>query len=174
MIYYRDEEVLIRDLEQSDARIITEKEIAQGWHQSIEKYEARLRDRDAGKCVSLVAEYRGGVAGSINVYPNSQWGAFGNRGLPEIVDFGVLEKYRNRGIGTKLMDAAESIAAKYAGTVYLGVGLHSGYGSAQRMYVKRGYIPDGSGVWYGDRPCEPYAPCENGDELVLYLSKKLK
>lgn len=46
------------------------------------------------------------------------------------------------------MDIAEEIAATYADTVYLGVGLHSGYGSAQRMYVKRGYIPDGSGVWY--------------------------
>ena len=174
MIYYRDEEVLIRDLKESDARIITEEEIAQGWHQSVEKYEKRLRDRDAGKCVSLAAEYRGSVAGYINVYPDSQWGAFGRRGLPEIVDFGVLEKYRNRGIGAKLMDAAENIAARYADTVYLGVGLHSGYGSAQRMYVKRGYIPDGSGAWYGDHVCEPYSACENGDELVLYLSKKLK
>ena len=71
------------------------------------------------------------------------------------------------------MDAAETIAARYADTVYLGVGLHSGYGSAQRMYVKRGYIPDGSGVWYRDRVCEPYTPCENDDDLVLYLSKRL-
>lgn len=174
MIYYQDENVLIRDLEAPDARIITEEEIAQGWHQSVEKYENRLRDRDAGKCVSLAAEYRGRVAGYINVYPDAKYGAFGNRGLPEIVDFGVLEKYRNRGIGGKLMDAAESIAAKYADRVYLCVGLHSGYGSAQRMYVKRGYIPDGSGVWYGNRVCEPYTTCENDDGLVLYLSKKLK
>lgn len=42
------------------------------------------------------------------------------------------------------MDVAEKIAAKYADTVYLGVGLHCGYGSAQRMYVKRGYLPDGT------------------------------
>ena len=174
MVYYQDEDVLIRDMVTADAQIITDEEIARGWHQSIEKYENRLRDRDAGKCVSLAAEYRGRVAGYINVYPASQWGAFGNRGLPEIVDFGVLEKYRRRGIGAKLMDAAEQIAAGYSDTVYLGVGLHSGYGSAQRMYVKRGYIPDGSGAWYKDRVCEPYAACENGDELVLYLSKKLK
>ena len=50
----------------------------------------------------------------------------------------------------------------------------SGYGSAQRMYVKRGYIPDGSGAWYGDHVCEPYTACENDDDLVLSLSKKLK
>lgn len=71
------------------------------------------------------------------------------------------------------MDVAESISATYADTVYLGVGLHSGYGSAQRMYVKRGYIPDGSGVWYQDKICGPYVKCVNDDDLVLYLSKKL-
>ena len=69
---------------------------------------------------------------------------------------------------------AERIAAEYADHVYLGVGLHSGYGAAQRMYVKRGYIPDGSGVWYGDKVCPQYTPCCNDDDLVLYLSKRLK
>ena len=89
------------------------------------------------------------------------------------MDFGVLKKYRNHGIGSLLMDTAEQIAAGFADTVYLGVGLHSGYGSAQRMYIKRGYIPDGSGVWYGDHICDPYTDCCNDDDLVLYLSKKL-
>ena len=174
MIYYRDEDVLIRDMEQSDAQTITDGEIAQGWHQTVDKYLNRLRDQAEKKCVSLVAEYRGEVAGYINVYPDAKSGAFANQGLPEIVDFGVLEKYRRRGIGARLMDTAEKIAADYADTVYLGVGLHAGYGSAQRMYVKRGYIPDGSGVWYGSGVCEPYAECSNDDDLVLYFSKNLK
>jgi hypothetical protein len=72
------------------------------------------------------------------------------------------------------MDEIESIAAGFADTVCLGVGLHSGYGSAQRMYVKRGYIPDGSGVWNGSIPAEKYGMVENGDELLLYMSKKLR
>ncbi len=33
------------------------------------------------------------------------------------------------------------------------------------------YIPDGSGVWYEDRVCEPYADCCNDDELVLDYCK---
>lgn len=72
------------------------------------------------------------------------------------------------------MDVAEEIAAQYADTVYLGVGLHSGYGSAQRMYIKRGYLPDGSGVWYGEKVANPYEPYCNDDDLNLYLSKKLR
>jgi len=172
-VYYQDNEITIRDLRESDAQIITDGEIAQGWDADKDKYLMRLKDQAEGRAVSLAAEYRGAVCGYINVYPEPKYGAFAGKGYPEIVDFGVLEKYRNRGIGSKLMDVAEEIAAKYADTVYLGVGLHSGYGSAQRMYVKRGYIPDGSGVWYRDKVCGQYENCCNDDDLVLYLSKKL-
>ena len=158
-----------------DAEILAAEERAQGWaNASAMKYLRRMRDRAAGLALALTAEYDGGAAGYIFVYPDAKSGAFGKRGLPEIVDFGVLEKYRRRGIGGRLMDAAESIAARYADTVYLGVGLHSGYGSAQRMYGKRGYVPDGSGVWYKDCVCGVYALCANDDDLVLYLSKKLR
>lgn len=94
--------------------------------------------------------------------------------MPEIVDFAVLERARGQGIGNALMDAAERVAAGWSDKVYLGVGLHSGYGSAQRMYTRRGYQLDGTGVWYEDAPLEPYAPCRNDDALVLYLVKQLE
>ena len=75
---------------------------------------------------------------------------------------------------TASQEAAEKAAASSGSAVTLGVGLHSGYGPAQRLYVKRGYIPDGSGVWFRDQPLDPYADCRNDDELILYMSKKLK
>lgn len=174
MIYLKRQDIVVRDLAQADAAVITAEEVAQGWNTTIDKYENRLKDQQEGKCISLVAEYKGNVAGYINVYPDSAWGAFGNMGYPEIIDFGVLEKYRRLGIGSCLMDAAEKIAGEYSDIVYLGVGLHSGYGSAQRMYVKRGYVPDGSGVWYGSGVCTPYGSCCNDDDLNLYLSKRLR
>lgn len=173
MIYYHTDDILIRNMEQKDIQIITDEEIAQGWHATTEKYEMRFKHQTEGKSIALIAEYKGSIAGYINVYPNSEWGAFANKGYPEIVDFGVLEKYRRRGIGNKLMDIAEKIASEYSNIVYLGVGLHHGYGSAQRMYVKRGYIPDGTGVWYGEKVCEQYADCCNDDDLVLYMSKTM-
>ncbi|MBR5110465.1 MAG: GNAT family N-acetyltransferase [Clostridia bacterium] len=174
MVYYSDDALLIRSMEPKDAQVFTDGERTQGWNADIAKYQMRLADQAAGKAVSLVAVFQGQQAGYVNVYPDSAWGSFGGKGLPEIVDFGVLEKYRRRGIGSKLMDVAEQVASAYADTVYLGVGLHNGYGSAQRMYVKRGYIPDGSGVWYRDKPCTPYDTIyTNDDDLVLYLSKQL-
>ena len=175
MVYYNDKELIIRNMEEADARVFTDEEIAQGWHMDISKYLARLQDQSAGKCVSLTAVYKGLPAGYVSVYLTGLGGAFSGEGLPEIVDFSVLEKYRRKGIGSKLMDVAEEIAGQYADTVWLGVGLHSGYGSAQRMYAKRGYIPDGTGVWYRDKPCAQYeTEIANDDDLVLFLSKKLE
>lgn len=81
----------------------------------------RLRDRQEKNTVVLAAEYQGNVAGYINIYPESEWGAYAGKGYPEIVDFGVLEKYRRRGIGSKLMDVAEQIAGEYSDRVCLGV-----------------------------------------------------
>lgn len=174
MVYFQNDNLLIRTILPSDAEKICSAEIAQGWDQNVEKYLHRLEDHQMGKAVSLVAEYQGDVAGYINVYPNATRGAFANQGYPEIVDFGVLEKYRRLGIGGRLMDIAEEIAGRFSDTVYLGVGLHSGYGSAQRMYCKRGYIPDGTGVWYGEKAANPYEAYRNDDNLILYLSKKLR
>lgn len=70
--------------------------------------------------------------------------------------------------------AAGAVAAERSGLVYLAVGLHKFYGPAQRLYARRGYVPDGSGVWYGDKPCEPYEAYRNDDELNLYLIKNLR
>lgn len=35
-------------------------------------------------------------------------------------------------------------------------------------------IPDGTGVWYQNKQLEQYAACCNDDDLLLFLSKKLK
>ena len=97
MVYYDDGKILIRNMRQSDVPVITQGERDQGWDADGEKYQMRLQHQAEGRSISLVAEYQGQVAGYVNVYPDSQWGAFANRGYPEIVDFGVLEPYRRQG-----------------------------------------------------------------------------
>lgn len=174
MVYYNDTIVLIRSIQPSDAKTICEEEIAQGWNQTEAKYLMRLEDHTCGKAIALVAEYQGHVAGYINIYLDIKIGPFAGRGYCEIVDFGVLEKYRKHGIGNKLMSVAEMIASNYSDTVFLAVGLYNSYGSAQRMYHKRGYLPDGSGAWYNDKLADPYCDYCLDDDLVLYLSKKLR
>ena len=175
MVYREDKELLIRDMEPRDAMIFTEEYSVQGWHPDIETYRLRLKHQAEGKCVALTAVYHGHPAGHVYVYLTPHDGPFKGKNWPEIHDFSVLEKYQRKGIGGKLMDAAERIAGQYADTVCLGVGLCGSYGSAQRMYVKRGYIPDGTGVWYRGRPCVQYETvCTVDDDLILFLYKKLK
>ena len=172
MIYYEDGIYTVRNLEEKDIEEIVRGEIEQGWNASDEKYRMRLKHQRDGKCIPLVAEYYNSVVGYVNVYFHASAGPFMEKEYPEIVDFGVLEKYRNHGIGSRLMDVAEKIGFEFSDIICIGVGLHSGYGNAQRMYVKRGYVPDGSGVWYQDSICEPYSNCRNDDDLVLYFSKR--
>ncbi len=175
MMYWMDEDVKIREMRPEDAGYFAREEQAQGWHTTEEKFIAEMRDASEGRSVALTAEYKGQAAGYVSVYKNGAGGALAGKGVPEIVDFCVLQKYQRRGIGGKLMDCAESIAAGCGDTVYLAVGLHNGYGSAQRMYVKRGYIPDGTGAWYKEKPVTPYDTVYTvDDDLVLYLTKRLK
>ena len=175
MTYWMDADVLIRDMRPEDAKYFAREEQAQGWHTAEEKFQTEMQDAAAGLSVALTAEYKGQSAGYVSVYRNGTGGALAHQGVPEIVDFSVLQKYQRRGVGGTLMDCAESLAAGFGDTVYLGVGLHNGYGSAQRMYFKRGYMPDGTGAWYKDRPVTPYDTVYTvDDDLVLYLTKKLK
>ena len=57
MIYYNENDILIRDMVESDPEIITHEEHLQGWtNQKVEKYTRRLKDVANGKCIALVAE----------------------------------------------------------------------------------------------------------------------
>ncbi len=175
MTYYQDENLRIRDMEPADAQILNDEYTAQGWHPDVDYYHMRMREAAEGKCAALTAVYQGHPAGAVYLYFDAQEGPFKGMKIPVIVDFGVLQKYQRKGIGNRLMDTAEELAAQRSDTVTLGVGLCREYGSAQRIYARRGYIPDGSGVWYQNQQCVQYeTACTVDDDLVLFLSKKLK
>lgn len=121
---------------------------------------------------TLLAFYDGAFAGSLHLLEQSGYPPFAEAGIPEINDFNVIAPLRNKGIGNALMDAAEQIALDRYGIVGIGVGLYDSYGAAQRMYVKRGYIPDGRGVMYNQQPVVPGREVRVDDDLNLYFTKK--
>jgi hypothetical protein len=71
-----------------------------------------------------------------------------------------------------LLDRAEAEVARLSGAVGIGVGLHPGYNAAQRLYVKRGYIPDARGITYRDRFVEDGAKVVVDDDLVMHFTKQ--
>ena len=167
--------ITTRQAQAADISPILARFAEQGDNKQREVLDTYLREQESGERVVIIAEINGEIAGSVTLFPKAKDAVpYLGSDMPEIKDFNVFERFRRRGVGTALMDKIESIAAGIADTVCLGVGLHSGYGAAQRMYVKRGYIFDGSGVWDGSTPAKPYGMVENGDDLVLYMSKKLR
>ena len=98
---------------------------------------------------------------------------FREQGIPEIQDFNVLPGFRTRGIGSRLLDAAEQLVAERSSVVGIGVGLYADYGAAQRLYVRRGYLPDGRGVSYCGRPILGGETVVADDDLVLHFTKRL-
>ncbi len=156
-----------------DAKTLYDTYLSYGWHPSMETYEKYYKEQEEGKRLVFIAEYDSRVSGQCTLILDPTEGPYGNQGYPEIVDLTVFFDVHNKGIGNKLLDAAEIEASKVSDKVYLAVGVHSGYGPAQRIYVKRGYNFDGSGVWYQGRQLEQYAPCVNDDDLLLYMAKEL-
>lgn len=174
MIYYNQDQFIIRSMVFSDIDKLVEGFSKQNWNKPYELFQEYLHQQEEQKRTVIIAEVRGDIAGYVTLLPYAYDGPFENKNIPEIADFNVLIKYQRQGIGNKMMDVVETLAREISDYVSLSVGLHFGHGSAQRMYVKRHYIPDGSGVWYKGKQLEQYAMCENDDDLILYFLKSLK
>jgi hypothetical protein len=69
------------------------------------------------------------------------------------------------------MDEAEQTVARRSRVVGIGVGMYPDYGTAQRMYVRRGYIPDGRGLFWRDHTVRPMESVIVDDDLALYFTK---
>ena len=162
----------IRNMIKSDIESLSHGFMNQGWPGREEILARYFLEQESGEREVLVAEIDGAVAGYITILPSAKHGPFASI-YPELSDFNVFEPFRNKGIGNRLLEKAEQGVKRFSGKVCLGVGLHLGYGPAQRLYIKRGYIPDGTGVWYQNHQPAMNAVCEDIGDLVLYLSKNL-
>ena len=162
----------IRKMQESDIQELSRGFISQGWPSREEILTRYFKEQESGEREVLVAEVEGALAGYITILSCAKQGPFAEI-YPELSDFNVLEPFQNQGIGNLLLEEAEKQVRLISDKVTLGVGLHSGYGPAQRLYIKRGYIPDGTGVWYQNHQPAMNAVCEDIGELVLYLSKNL-
>ena len=113
---------------------------------TLDDHAHALEEQAAGRRWVCVAEWSGQVAGHVSLLWEAHDSVLGAEGIPEIYDLKVFPLFRRRGIGSALLDELEAYASTRSKRVGLNVGLHSGYGPAQRLYVRRGYVPDGSGA----------------------------
>ena len=140
---------------------------------TVEVYRRYRSDQDSGKRTVLVARFDGRVIGYLTINWRPTYSTFVDRGIPEVQDFNVKPDFRRRGFGSQMMDRAEEIIAERHSACGIGVGLSAAYGSAQRMYAKRGYVPDGRGLTYKEQPVEERTHVRVDDDLVIYMTKDL-
>jgi len=163
----------IRLLQSSDIQEIAAAFQQLGWNKPASQYEHYLMEQEQKARDVYVAFVEAKFAGYLTICWTSDYEPFREEHIPEIMDFNVLPKFRRQGIGTQLMDQAESEIAKVSSVAGIGVGMTPDYGAAQRLYVLRGYIPDGRGLRYRDHPVSYREEVTVDDDLVLYFTKNL-
>lgn len=128
----------------------------------------------ATRHVYLAAFPDGRAAGYVQLNLKPVYVPFRRLNIPEIQDLCVLPSARRQGLGEKLVRHCENIA-RHAGYTDMGisVGLHAGFGQAQRLYVRLGYVPDGCGVAYDDDTINTGDLKPVDDLLTLKLIKTL-
>ena len=170
-----DAPLLIRELERGDVAGIVTAFDSIGWNKPAELYECYLDEQASGRRVAWIAlaGVGGDFAGYVTVNWESSYPPFQAGPIPEIQDFNVLPKRRRQGIGTALLDQAEGCIARRSSVAGIGVGLGAAYGSAQRLYVSRGYVPDGRGVTYRYRTLEEGETTRIDDDIALWFTREL-
>ena len=163
----------IRPLQAQDIQPMADAFTQIGWNKPASQYERYLAEQQAGTRVCLVAFVEDDFAGYVNVLWQSDYAPFHAASIPEVADFNVLPHYRRQHIGTRLMDEAEALIVQRSPVAGIGVGMYPDYGAAQRMYVLRGYVPDGRGIMYDARQLQYGEQVTNDDSLNLYFTKQL-
>ncbi|HEY3289555.1 MAG TPA: GNAT family N-acetyltransferase, partial [Anaerolineae bacterium] len=128
---------------------------------------AQTRD----ELVLLLARESERLLGYLKVVWQPGYLPFREQGIPEVQDLNVMPHAKRHGVASRLMDRAEALIATRSAIAGIGVGLHPGYGPAQRMYVLRGYVPDGLPLTYNGTAVSERQTVVLDDDLVLHLTK---
>jgi GNAT superfamily N-acetyltransferase len=123
---------------------------------------------------SFIIAYEGDEpVATVTVRWKPNYPPFKNAGIPFIQNIEVKWELRGKGYGSRVMEAVEQHIATRADKAGICVALFDDYGPAQRLYAKRGYIPDGRGA------CHRFTPLQRGqtitldDDHLLWLVKDL-
>ncbi|CAM2735701.1 GNAT family acetyltransferase [Legionella steigerwaltii] len=162
----------IRFMNQDDIDLMVKQFAAHNWQKPRSTFIHYLQEQENQERLVWLAFYENYFAGYITLKWDSFYPSFKQQHIPEIMDLNVLPPYRNKGIASALLDLAEAEGFKNHSILGIGVGLYADYGQAQRLYVQRGYIPDGMGITYAYKTVEPGSVVCLDDDLILWFTKR--
>lgn len=136
-------------------------------------FEQCLERSEKGERDFYLATRNGVIVGYVMLVWKPRYQPFRRINMPEIQDLMITPQMRRQGIGSALMNHCESLARKKGHSIIgIAVGLHSSYGPAQRMYIARGYVPDGAGAVYEAKRMEFAEMKPLDDNFVLKMIKE--
>lgn len=165
--------VAIRPFVPGDPAKLHDAFVAAGWNKPAALFERYLQEHVAHTRYAVLAEADGDLTGYVTLAWESTYPPFKEQGIPEVSDLNVLPSHRRYGIAATLLDHLEHVASQRSPVIGLGVGLYADYGTAQRIYVRRGYLPDGRGVMYANQPVPPGETIRLDDDATLMFTKHL-
>ena len=139
----------------------------------LESFRSHLAEHERGARVFLIGLADDRVAGHGSLVWESIYPPFRDAGIPEVQDLNVAPAFRRRGVAAAILDSAERLAAERCDRIGIGVGLHPGYGAAQRLYSTRGYGLDGRGVFRLGRFASEGEVVPLDDDSVLHFTRSL-
>lgn len=111
---------------------------------------------------SFILAYAGAdPVGTVTVRWNPRYPPFRDASIPFIQNIEIRYDLRGQGYGSHVLEAVEQLIARRSSKAGICVALFDAYGPAQRLYARRGYIPDGRGA------CHRFTPLRHGDTIVL-------
>jgi GNAT superfamily N-acetyltransferase len=142
--------------------------------ETVAKWTGYLNEQQKEARMACIVEQHGKIVGYGNLLPSSEYPHFKQNRIPEINDVWVFEENRKKGIATALIAHLEQLAKqKGYTTIGIGVGLYQDYGTAQKLYFRLGYKPDGEGITYKHASVIPGEKYPIDDDLILWLKKHL-
>lgn len=167
-------QIRLKELSASDLDVFEESFKDTYLSDRLDLFKKYLKEHTEKSRYVILACFDGKIVGYVTLKYVSNYENFAKNNVPEIVDFNVIPRFRKLGIGRKLLRRAENIAKKSGHTqIGIGVGLYEDYGQAQRLYVKTGYVPDGTGLHYDEKPIKKGTRVIADDSLALYFTKQL-
>jgi len=147
---------------------------AKAWPKSEGYFAQCFAAQERGELVVLVAADGDALLGYVKVVWLSEYAPFREAGIPEIQDLNVVPAARGKGVATRLLDRAEALIGQSSPVAGIAVGLHPGYGTAQRLYARRGYVPDGRPLQYHGVPVREGQEVRLDNDLTMNLTKELR
>lgn len=164
----------IRICEKSDIPVLNDFVIS-GKHSVEDAYfETAFQEQLDGKRFIFLVFQNEGLVGYAHLNLHPQYTPFARLNIPEIQDIIVHPNARRQGIGEQLILTCEEKAKSlFATDIGIGVGVSGSFGSAQRLYHRLGYAPDGNGAVFERIPVQSGDIRAIDDRLCLMLIKSI-